>query len=152
MSVLHHGSHACAWCSGIVTILIFLCLCIWICLWFFQAQCFSESSCLGDSKSFLLSLLPRKQSVTLVVVVQSLSALWRRWIANQQTIFVLTRDPDYTAPLLFCPNYFAPLTFVLAAKSINDKVGVCWWFFSLWVVDMYVECCMAKNVPCRGLQ
>lgn len=62
-----HGSRVCVWCGGIVTVLIFprSCICVW--LWFFQAQWFSERSCLRLSKSFLLTLLPREKSVTVVV-------------------------------------------------------------------------------------
>lgn len=106
----------------------------------------------GFKALFTLTASQERESVTFLVVVQSLSAPSPRAAASQQTIFVLKRDPDYTPPLLSSPNWFAPSTFVLSAKSINDRVGVCWGFFVLWVGDVYVEYCTAKNFPCRGLQ
>lgn len=87
---------------------------------------FSESS----FEVLFTLIYSQEREFLLFFVVQSLSALWPR-TASQQTIFVLTGDPDYTAPQLPYPNYFAPLTFVLSAKSINGRVGVCWGFFLL---------------------
>lgn len=63
--------------------LIFPCLCICVWLWFFQAQWLSKNLCLGLSKSFLFTLLPREEKVLLLLLVQSPS----RWTASQLTCF-----------------------------------------------------------------
>lgn len=77
----------CAWCSGMVTVLISPCLCICVWLWLFQAQWFSEGSSLGLSKSFLLTLLPREE--VLLLLVQSLSAPSPRWTPEPAYMFFL---------------------------------------------------------------
>lgn len=85
----------------------------------------------GRKVIFTLASSQGREGITRIVVVQSLSALWPRQTASQQTIFVLTRNPDYIAPLLSSLNYFAPLTFVLSAESINHRVGIVVVFFAL---------------------
>lgn len=86
---------------------------------------FSESS----FEVLFTLIASQEREFLLFFVVQSLSASWPRGTASQQTIVVLTGDSDYTAPQLPYPKCFAPLTFVLSAKSLNDRVGICWGVF-----------------------
>lgn len=111
----------CAWCSGILTVLIFPCLCslsvVLSAQWFFW-----ELMLWGFKVLFTLTVSQERESVTLVI--QFLSALWWRWTASQQTVFVLTRDTDYTAPLLFPPKFFAPWPLFYLQNPLMVELGL----------------------------